>query len=296
MCGGKWQFLCSCIAFPDFTRIARLGILRCPFHEVFRMQTIRTSVLPVVCGALLGLGGLTGGDPALGDDFRVDNVVYAAEQQTPSTETTTIFSGGVVYDYLKSPAETVVFDRTAGRFTLLNLTHQVRAELTTTELATFSDGLQQLAAKNTNPLVKFLAEPKFHEQFDEATGQLTLTSPWVTYRLTLLHETSPSIVEQYHESRDWLARLNTFLLPGSMPPFGRLVVNAALAQHQATASTVVRIVAPGKQGQQPTKDRSEHRLIRSLDAGDVEQVAKTRKLMTSYKLVSFDQYRKTETR
>ena len=90
-----------------------------------------------------------------------------------------------------------------------------------------------MAAKSKDPLVKLLAEPKFQERSDEAADELTLNSPWVSYRLTLAHEASPSVVEQYHEFCDWYARLNALLTPGSLPPFGRLVVDAALAKRQA---------------------------------------------------------------
>jgi len=263
------------------------------------MHNFRTVILPVVFGVLLGLGGLTSGErSARGDDFRIDSSVYASDQKEPFSQSTTIFHGGMVYDYLRTPAETVVFDKAAGRFMLLNLTNHTRAELTTAEVIAVSDQLQQIAAKNTIPLVKFLAEPKFHEQSDEAAGELTLSSPWITYRMTLSHEANPSIVEQCHEFSDWLARLKELLVPGSPPPFGRLVVNAALAQRQATASQVVLTLTSGKAGQpeQATTFRSEHRLIRPLAAADLERVAQTREFTTSFKLVKFEEYRKIELR
>ena len=61
-----------------------------------------------------------------GEDFRVDNVVYVGDQKEPSSQSATIFSGGVVYDCLKTPPEIVVFDKTTGQFVLLNPTRRVR--------------------------------------------------------------------------------------------------------------------------------------------------------------------------
>jgi hypothetical protein len=257
------------------------------------MHHVRTIIVSIVFGALLAVGASAGGDRStLADDFRIDNAVYAGDQKEPLSQTTTIYRGGVVYDYRKAPAEIAVFDRTAGRFTLLDVTHKTRTELTTAEVAAFNDRLQQRASESSIPWVKFLAEAKFHEQFDEATGQLTLSSPWVSYRLTLSHEVSPSIVEQYHDACDWFARLGWVLFPGSPPPFGRLVVNAAMANRQAMPSQVVLIVAPDKEGQQQSQKRSEHRLVRSLDAGDLQRVAQAREFMGSFKPLSFEQYRK----
>jgi hypothetical protein len=254
-----------------------------------------------ICIALFAAGasGMMAGQgvPALAEDFRVDNTVYSGSQKEPSSESTTIFHGGVVYDCMKLPAETVVFDKAAGRFVVLNLTRQTRTELTTGEVIAFIDRLQTVAAKSKDPLVKFLAKPKFEERSEEAAGELTLSSPLVSYRMTLSHEMSQGVAEQYHEFCDWYARLNALLVPGSRPPFGRLVVNAALAQRQATASQVLLTLTSGKGlKQQQTTIRSEHRVVRPLEPGDLERVARIRELVSGFKLVSFNQYRKTDLR
>jgi hypothetical protein len=132
---------------------------------------------------------------------------------------------------------------------------------------------------------------------DEAGDTLTLSSPEITYRLTLTPEPSKSVVEQYHDFCDWYARLNTLLVPGSRPPFGRLVVNAALAKRQATASEVLLTIRVGKgPSRSETTIRSEHRLVRPLEPADLERVARTRDRMGRFKPVSFDQYRKIESR
>ena len=254
------------------------------------------------CIALLAVGafGVVAchqAGPARGEDFRVDNAVYAEGQKEPSSESTTIFYGGVVYDCLKSPAETVVFDPKTGRFVLLNLTRRKRTELTTAEITMFINGLRPKAAESKDPLMKFLAEPKFQERSDEATHELTLSSPWISYRLVLAPESSPSVVEQYHEFCDWYARLNTLLVPGSRPPFGRLVVNAAVAKRQATASHILLTVVSGNETkQQRTTIRSEHRVVRPLDPADLDRVAQARESLSSFKLVDFKQYRKIEPR
>jgi hypothetical protein len=232
----------------------------------------------------------------VGEDFRVDNAVYVADQKEPVTQSTTIFLGGTVYDCMKSPAETVIFDKAADRFVLLNLPQRTRTELSTSQLASFVDQLQVRAAKSKDPLVKFLAEPKFEERMDEASGELTVASPLVSYRLTLVAESNQAMVEQYHEFCDYYARLNALLVPGSRPPFGRLVVNAAVAQRQATASKVLLTVGAGKGSQQRTTIRSEHRIVRPLEPADLERVARVRESQASFKLVAFEQYRKTQLR
>jgi hypothetical protein len=246
-----------------------------------------------------GVLGLMAGQPgpAIAEDFRVDNTVYVGDQKEPFSESTTIFHDGIVYDCMRTPAETVVFDKAGDRFILLNLAHRTRSELTTTQLAAFVDRLQMLAAKSKDPLAKFLAAPKFQEHSDEAAGELTLSSPWVTYRLVLAPEPNQGVVQQYHEFCDYYARLNALLVPGSRPPSGRLVVDAEMAKRQATASQVMVTFTSGKAPQQHhTTVRSQHRLIRPLESADLERVAQTREAMGAYKLVSFDDYRKLQPR
>jgi len=250
----------------------------------------------VVWGLLLATAALVGVSAARGDDFRIDNSAVVVGEKDPPSESTTIFCNGVVYDCMKSPAETVVFERAAGRFVLLNMKSRTRAELTTGELAAFSNRLQQLAARNSDPVLKFLAAPKFQERFDEATQELTLSSPWVTYRATLMPEADPAAIEQYHEFSDWYARLNTLLSPGSRPPFARLMLNAALAQRKAMPSQVMLTLAPSKSNRTPITVESTHQIVRPLKPSDLDRVAQIRESMGKYKLVGFEHYRKADLR
>jgi hypothetical protein len=257
------------------------------------------SVLVFLLGAVLSADVLPAAAPAaLAEDFRIENTAYVAGQKEPPTESTTVFAGNVVYDFMKTPAETVVFDQSAARFVVLNLRSRTRTELTTDELARFTDRLQQLAARNSDPLVKFLAAPKFQEHFNEGTRELSLSSASVNYRLLLAQEAAPATVEAYHEFSDWYARLNALLAPGSgsRPPFARLVVNAALAQRKALPLQVTLTVVPSKSDRQAITICSTHRVVRPLAPADLDRVAKTRESVVGFKLVSFDQYRKAELR
>jgi hypothetical protein len=245
--------------------------------------------------ALLSAVGNLTSEPnlAAAEDFRVDNAVYVGDQKTPSWQSVTIFRGGAVYDCMQNPDETVVFDKPAGRFILLNLKSQVRAELTTADVATAADRMQQVAAKKSDPLLQFLAAPKFQERFESAGGELTLDSPLVSYRLRLARPQSAAVVEQYRDFSDWYSRLNALTGPTSWPPQARMAVNAALADRKAIASQVILTVSSGKlPGGQQTVIRSEHRLVRPLTAADLDRVKQSREEMSAFKAVSFEQYRK----
>jgi hypothetical protein len=244
----------------------------------------------------LGIMSLQAGR-ALGEDFRVENVVYADDQKEPASQTTTVFHAGVVYDYLKSPSETVVFDPKAGQFVLLNLSHQKRTEIKTTDITSSIVALRMKATESKDPFIKFLAEPKLVERFDQARSELTLSSPQLSYRLVLAPEENPEVAAQYRDFCDWSARLTPMLAPRSWPPFARLKVNAALAARHSMAMQVILTVTPEKNSkQQPITLRSEHRLVRTLEQPDLDRVAKTRESMAAFKPVEFSQYRKLESR
>jgi hypothetical protein len=168
--------------------------------------------------------------------------------------------------------------------------------LSTKQIAAFIQQLKELAAKNTDPLIKFSAEPAFQEHFDAATNELTFNSRWLNYRLILAPEANQEVVARYHEFCDWDARLNAILTPGLLPPFARLQVDAAVAQRRAMASQVFLTISSAKAGQTPAKVRSEHRLVRPLTASDLEYIAHLRAKLADFKLVPFDQYRKAARR
>ena len=260
------------------------------------MKRVSMLIVLAALGGWMEVGGIF--NRASAEDFRIDNAVFVGDQKTPSSESTTIFHNGIVYDCMKTPAETVVFEKLASKFILLNLKHRTRAELTTGEVTAFIEQLQHDGvSKNPDPLVKFLSSPRFEERFDEAAGELTLSSPLVSYRLRLLPESDQATVEQYHEFSDGYVQLNAMLAPGSRPPFGRLVLNAALAKRQAMASQVELTFTQGKaSNRQQVTIRSTHSVVRPLVSADLELVAKTRESLGSFKLVSFEQYRKIEQR
>jgi hypothetical protein len=229
------------------------------------------------------------------DGFRVESAVYVGDDPRPAGRITTIFSDHTVYDCTTFPAETVVFDPAAGRFVLLSEKYHRQTDLTTADLKTLTDRLREVAAKSSDPMARFLAEPKFKEEFDQAAGELTLISPLVTYDVMLADEPNPAVVEQYRGFYDWSARLNAVLAPAGRPPFARLKLNAAIAGHHATASRVYLIVSNEKNPKAKRETiHTDHRIVRPLTPPDKERIAQIRESMTSFNRISFDQYRKLD--
>ena len=245
----------------------------------------------VLLVAAVGIGAQPERGVAGADSFRVESAVYVGGDTRPANRITTIFAGGAVYDCTSVPAETVVFEPWAGRFVLLSEKYHVQTELGTADVKAITDRLQQLASQESDPLAKFLAEPTFKEEYDQTAGELTLTSPLVTYDVMLADEPDPKVVGQYRDFYDWSARLNAILAPGGRPPFARMAVNAKIAERHATASRVYLILSNGKDAKRE-KMHSDHRIVRPLAPADLRRIAEIRESMTSFKRVGFKQYRK----
>ncbi len=271
---------------------------------MFRFSTT-ISLMAVSMGVVLGAGSpILGEEPRvdnslipIGEDFRVDNTVFAGDKKEPISRSVTIFHDGIVYDCMKMPAETVVFDKTTKRFVLLNMASGTRAELTTREvtdfISRFESRLKSIIAKKPDALIQFMADPKFQERYDESAGKLTLSSPLVTYTVVLAAGPNEAAAGQYREFSDWYARLNILLTPGALPPFARLAVNAVVAKRKAIAAQVTLTIVSPKSDHRQTI-RSTHRVVRPLTAADLEQVARIQKQMTDFKPVDFEKYRKGE--
>jgi len=229
---------------------------------------------------------------AAGDDFRIESKVFVGKDKTPSSQTTTLFRAGVVYDYLSDPPKVAIFDKPRGRFILLDPTRKVKTEIKIEELLRFTERLRQLAAEGQNAQLKGMVRPEFAKQIDEKTDELVLTSDAMTYRLQTMKPDSTAAVQQYREFSDWYARLNSMTNPSSIPPFPRLAVNEELADRGLLATQVQLTIPAAKQFTGKAINlRSEHKIAWRLLQRDTAQIAETAGQLASFELVSLTAYR-----
>ncbi len=225
-------------------------------------------------------------------DFRVVNEVFVGNQKEPVNRSVTIFHEGAVYDFLADPQEVVVFDPAKGRLVLLDLERRIRTELNTAEVEQFSQRLKQWASQQQDPLLRFLGAPEFSEQFDEVSGELILSSAWLTYRILLADAPSPEACHQYRRFCDWMARLNTLLRASARPPFARLLANEAIARHEATPREVRLTIARAGLPLPRKVLRSEHRFYEDVVGPDLDRVVQAQQFMDIFKPVDFREYRR----
>ncbi len=230
------------------------------------------------------------------DDFRIESKVYVGKETEPATESLTLFRGERVYDFLSKPGETTVFNKPRGQVILLDPVRKVRTEIKTDKLFAFSEELKSWAAKQTDPFLKFAADPRFEQKLDQASGELLFTSPFMTYRVATMKANTDEVAQQYLEFSDSYARLNAITNPGSVPPLPRLAVNAALFKTSSIPERV-QMTMPARQrfGGKTTTMKSEHSVAWRLLESDLQKINEADDQLATYTPVPLEHYLHTRT-
>jgi hypothetical protein len=217
---------------------------------------------------------------SLAEDFRIETKVFVGKSKLIS-QNLTLFRAGYVYDYLNSGSTRVaVFDQRNGRFVILDPTRKVKAEVKTDDIRNLMADLHDVAAKSSNPSMKFAADPSFDVEFSEE-GELTLASQFMTYKLKTVAAPSTTAAEQYREFSDWYARFNTMANPGSTPQFPRLTVNAELAKRGVVPTDV-------QLSTRAYSAHSEHYVTWRLLDSDHKRIAETANQLATFEDVEFE--------
>jgi hypothetical protein len=242
----------------------------------------------VIVGLLPGMAAADAKPPA---DFRIENQVFVGKKKEPAAKSTTIFYRGVVYDFLAAPAEVTIYDPAENRFILLDLDRKLKTELGTGTIEKMLKRITKLAAKSKDPKIQFLYHPMFRESFDKKTGELVLEADPMTYRVKGEATGSEDLARQYRRFSDAYAKLNTYLRPGSRPPFARLIVNEALEKRKEIPKEIVLILKMHRGLKlRPDTLRSEHRLIKRLLESDHRRIKQAGEQMAKFKAVGFREY------
>jgi hypothetical protein len=222
------------------------------------------------------------------EGFRIETTVYAGDEEEPSSEATTLFLDGIVYDFLTKPEQTAVFRKPTGgkpgRFILLNSRERIRTEFSTEKLAGAMQKLRTWAARQDDPFLQFAANPDFKESFEPESGELVLASHLESYTVATERVEHAEALAEYREFLDWYARLNT-LLSGGPPPEPRLRLNAALARRE-----VVPLKVELKRGRENEPLRAEHKFTWRLSGADVERIDDVRANLAAYKSVPNEEF------
>jgi hypothetical protein len=223
------------------------------------------------------------------ENFRIETKVFEGKQKEPTSETTTIFCDGVVYDFLKEPAQTAVFSRpsgkNAGRFILLNDEERIRTEFSTAKLEKAMTDLQKWASEQSDKHLKFASNPEFEESIEPGSGQLVLASHFESYTVSTVPTKSQTASREYREFLDWYTQLNTLLTGTRRPPLPRLELNKSFSRHKVIPVSVELT----SNGFKKTL-RAEHDFKWILSQGDMERIEEVKAALASYRDVGSEEF------
>jgi hypothetical protein len=253
----------------------------------------------LVVGWLLWLIGALQGLPAAADDqeFRVDTEVFFGTEKDPKVETLTIFSEGMVYDFLLAePREITVFDFGRGRFTLLDESRQIRAVVNAQDLMDFTRELESQAVQRKDSLLAFAARPQFEttaEEVQENGQRLTrikLMGKPLEYVALAQASQSQQAARMYRNFADWSARLNA-TRPGNLPPGARLSLNQALDDRGLLPLEITRTITQMNPLHKKLEIKSRHLVNWTLSGKDRKEIERVGDFMAAFGAVSYDEYR-----
>jgi hypothetical protein len=223
------------------------------------------------------------------DDFRIESKIYVGNENNPSSESLTLFRGGQIYDFLSKPSETTVVNRTRGLVILLDPARKVRTEIRGDRLTAFGDELKLWAGKQTDPLLKFAADPRFEQSLDPG-GELLFNSPFINYRVRTVKANTETVAQEYLDFADSYARLNALTNPGSVPPFPRLAINAVLFKQQLIPEKVQMTMPSRQRFGSKTTLRSEHSVTWRLLESDLARISEADEQLVTFTPIPLEQY------
>ena len=173
---------------------------------------------------------------AFAQDIRVYTRIYAGDGNDPYVRSLMLFHAGKVYDYIEPAQEVTVFEPALKRFTVLNKSRQLRAELSQDQIRQYLTLAQEAAAKQLQnsqlseksiEVLNFQLHPQFAVNFDSERSRLVLESSVLRYSATTITPES-DVVEKYLHVADWTAQCNSVLHPKSLLPGPRMALNEEL--------------------------------------------------------------------
>lgn len=238
-----------------------------------------------LCLALLAVSLVAGRLEA--EDFCIQNRVSFGKDVV---ESETIFHGSAAYDFLSDPLEITISDPPRKRFIVLDPTRRVKTELSQDDVDAFNEKIKLEAQRRNIPLLSFLSDPAFEQKADEARSEITFNSQWLSYRVEMLEPKFDSAVAAYADYSNWQAKLNAVLRPGSLPPFPRLLVNAAIEKQGRVPETVELT----RYAQHPAKRQitieAQHRWRWKLYESDLKRIEQADQYLVTFKLLSTAEY------
>jgi hypothetical protein len=222
---------------------------------------------------------------ATAQEFRIETDVFLGDEEAPTSHTVTLFEKSAVYEFIDSPAQTIVYRRgdtdDSSIFILLDAETKQRTDVDVARIDKLMSKLNGWAADQKAPLLKFSAEPRFEETFDSESGSLTLASPQWTYKVATVRGDDKAALARYRDFIDRYTALTSMLNSTPVPPGPRLALNAALDKHQVVPVEIRRTL----DGDEKNQIRAAHLFSWRLSREDRARIDDAQASLANFKKV-----------
>jgi len=235
------------------------------------------------------------------ENFRIENEL-TVQQTGKKVTTTTLFSGGLVYDMIGDHGETTIFDKASDTFTLIEPALRIQTTVKASELKeTVLLQRERMLSQSQSPFFSFAASPKFEETYEVAIGAIRFQSPWMDYQIETMPLSNDAIRLRYYDFCDWYCFLNLRVNPDSTTLFARMEVNRFLQERKRFPTRIqVDVFRKGNFGitgivATPDVYIGTHQLGTRLIPSDEHRLQRLDEQRKTFRTVSFEEYLK-ETR
>lgn len=223
-------------------------------------------------------------------DFRIETKIYQGDEETPIAQTTTLCQNGVIYDFVEDTKRVAIFHKARGdepaKFLLIDPTRSIKTTFTTKRVDTAIEKLRDWSRTQSDPLLRFAADPDFEEVFEQESGILEFHSPQISYRLATLPVEREEAWPDLRNYFNGYTKLNC-MLSSSVPTMARLAVNESLEKHNVYPLEVnLKLV-----GDETTQLRAEHLFTWMLSKVDRSRIALVGEQLVSFRDVTNAEYR-----
>lgn len=258
-------------------------------YRFLRFRPEIQSMRPFILLTILFVSVLS--HPCWAQQFRIETQIYLNGEAEATSENTTLFAEGLVFDIQSKGSQThevAILDPQRRQIFLLDRFREVKLQLDEIHLIKMADSLRKQTA--TNKAAGFLVNDRFEENVDYDTGTATLTSPTIKYTVKGRRPSDVRILPQYNHFTDYFTRMK-FSDPQAFPPFPRLRLNQTLSKLGWIPTEVIIDIGENMLFKKGLKAASKHTLVPNLSDNDLATVSRLKTQWLNFKAVSLDEYR-----
>ncbi len=185
-----------------------------------------------------------GGDGESGSQFRIDNTVnFIRNERETRYESSTVFYGDLVFDFIGDNGEIVVYSFRSQKFVLIDPIRRMRTVIDEQELERFASRIKEIVKEEKRDSFSlFLIEPSF--EISRKENEYFFQSRWIDYRATTQPLDNEKIADAYFRFVEAMAKLNIYMNPGVLTPLARIEANKTFMETALFPGKIVMEIYP----------------------------------------------------